>query len=687
LCRLDCGGAARCRDGGGAEVCCAEGEVCASGSCFAPITSCTDFIDCAPDEYCETEIGFCLPQPGGESCVSEPSGGDVAPTLLWRWDGTGAARPDSNQVMMAPMVASLNDDDGDGDADQDDVPDVVFHTYSGQNYRSAGILRAVSGADGSRLFDVLDHPTKPGSQVAIGDVDLDGWNDFVTCRSDGLGILVFDHDGILRWPATGSGIACNGAAPSLANLDDDPQPEIIVRYTVLDAVRREVQWHHDCVGEGGYASTGHSPCDFTTAADLDGDGLLEVVGGNVAYNGDGTLHYDRTADYRDGYPAIGDLDLDGTPEVVVVHSSYDPWPYAGDHWLHALDSDGSDFWPARVDINAGMAPAADLTANTVGGGGPPTIANLDDDPEPEIAVAGAYAYAVFEADSALKWVSRTDDRSSRTTGSSVFDFDGDGVDEVVYNDQQWLRVYDGPSGTVRFCLCNTSATLFEYPVIADVDADGHAEIVVASNDSFESVSSCTPSPSLGSCEMGRIEAGETVGSHGIRVFGSPTRDWVSTRRIWNQHTYHVTNVNERGEVPVSERANWTIGGLNNFRLNVQRGARNLPDPVPIDLAVDVTGCPDAMEVHFRIENRGWAAMPRGVEAVVFLEDVECGRSTTSGRIWPGESEALSVTCPLAPGDDERDLVVRVVVDDGVSVAECRAENNIVETIASCLLLI
>ncbi|UJR85628.1 FG-GAP repeat domain-containing protein [Sandaracinus amylolyticus] len=708
VCRTECGARARCHDESGAEICCGEGEVCASDRCFRPDTECEDFIDCEAGEYCEPTLGRCLPQPTGEECVARPTGGEVRPTLLWHWTGAGAALPAYNQVMMAPMVASLDDDDGDGDADADDVPDVVFNSFCGiagmgcshGNYSSDGVLRAVSGADGSSVFDVVDpaHRTIPGSQVAIGDIDGDGWNEIVTCASDGDGIggvIAFHHDGSFYWRSTDARVSCAQAAPSIADLDADGVPEVFVRYTVLDARSGNVESHHDCVGTGGWATSAHNPCDYTTAADLDGDGDLEIVGGNAAYRADGSVLYDRTADFNDGYPAIGDLDRNGTPEIIVVHSAFTPAPYAGDHWLRVLRNDGTDFWPAPVDINAGLAPAADVTAGTVGGGGPPTIANFDDDPDPEIGVAGAYAYAVFEPDGTRRWASISDDRSSRKTGSSVFDFDGDGVAEVVYNDHYWLRVYDGSDGDVRFCLCNTTATLWEYPVVVDVDTDGHAEIVVASNDYGSGYATCPLRPELGECEMARITAGENLGTHGVRVFASPTRDWVGTRRIWNQHTYHVTNVSERGEIPRGERPNWLVPGLNDFRLNVQPGATNLPDPTPIELAVDLRACGASMTLYFSVRNDGWSAIPAGATIAVYAEEAGSfaliTRVTTTRALLPGESERFGVPYPLDGREPGETVRFRVVAnDDGDpsadDVVECRDANNVAETTASCSIL-
>ena len=60
----------------------------------------------------------------------------------------------------------------------------------------------------------------------------------------------------------------------------------------------------------------------------------------------------------------------------------------------------------------------------------------------------------------------------------MFDFDGDGKAEVVYSEQNHLRVYDGTNGAELVSLCNTTATLIEYPSMADVDNDGDQDLVV-----------------------------------------------------------------------------------------------------------------------------------------------------------------------------------------------------------------
>src|SRR5207244_2523986 len=115
------------------------------------------------------------------------------------------------------------------------------------------------------------------------------------------------------------------------------------------------------------------------------------------------------------------------------------------------------------------------------------------------------------------------------------------------------------TGSELFGTCNTNGTLVEYPIIADVDNDGHADIVAVSN-----------SYSGFNCSG--------VKTTGVRVFGDTEGNWVRTRRVWNEHAYHVTNVEEAGGIPMIEEANYLTPGLNNFRQNVQpSGQFSAPD--------------------------------------------------------------------------------------------------------------
>jgi hypothetical protein len=664
-CHVDCGeDGARCGD---PEECCFWPEVCYLGECVEVGDPCSSDVECPDDYYCEPTLGRCMPRadPGEVECEYYPDEGDFYPSLEWAWTDSSSS-PLCNESMATPVVASITDDNGDTLVNEEDVPDIVFTSMCSGNWTYDGVLRAVSG-DGSGEIWTLDDPADlvmSSSSLAVGDVDSDTLPEIVACSSAAgyrEQVVVFENDGTRKWVSNDSRVKCRRGAPFIANLDKTGDPEIVIRYTVLDSTGTVLWSHRDGITCEG---TDYCPDGFTTAADMDLDGYLDVVGGNLCLNRDGSVQWQRS-DLLDGYPAVANLDGDtgewADAEVaVVVSRGHTPRQY----WIRALHSDGSDFW-GPVDINRGSAPAGSW------GGGPPTIADFDGDTRPEIGLAGGYGYVVFNGeDGSDLWWQPTVDLSSRTTGSSVFDFEGDGKAEVVYNDEHNVHIYKGLDGTILWEACNTSGTLWEYPLIVDVDLDDHAEIVVVGNDY-----------GIPTCDDG------SPGTHGVYVYGDATNNWVRTRPIWNLHTYHVTNVDIDGAVPLDEEPNWQAEGLNNFRQNVQvSGLHFAPDLVPRDLAVDTLACPDRITLSARVYNQGSAGTFPGVD-VAFYEGDPLGAHalvavvTTTRRLLPGESELVEVTwtIPLDRREEGEIFSFYVVVDDDGTgsgdVNECNEDNN------------
>ena len=62
----------------------------------------------------------------------------------------------------------------------------------------------------------------------------------------------------------------------------------------------------------------------------------------------------------------------------------------------------------------------------------------------------------------------------------------------------------------------------------------------------------------------------------MQVYGDLADRWVPARRIWNQSSYHVTNVNEDGTIPTEQLPNWET--FKSFRTNTQleNGAACIP---------------------------------------------------------------------------------------------------------------
>lgn len=640
---------------GDSAACCAASDVCYGGACITPGNACQFNRECADNEYCDQGIMRCLPRSEGSECTyMPPVTEDFEHVVEWSWTGEGeTVFPNHHDVMSAPMVANLNDDNGDGVVDENDIPDVVFATFdnaAGHHYAN-GILRAVSGADGSVHWPTTEPSFRVDSSYSVAIAELDSASpgpEIVACidldqvrYSNVVGIVSATGNLLVT-----SEIPCNGD-PSIADMNGDGIPEISVR-------------NHLMSPDGTLIRTFPGVVRSATFANFDDDEDLEFVTGAGVWDMDGTALWTRDTLPEFTDVAVGDLNLDGNPEIVGVNSST--------HRVYVVDGrTGTPIWDADVNPDDPTVAAKIAQNGNPSGGGPPTIANFDDDPEPEIALAGGYAYVVFNPDGSILWFdASTRDTSSRSTGSSVFDFEGDGRAEVLYNDELLFRVYRGNDGSQYLSRCNTSGTLQEYPIVVDVDNDGQAEIVLMEN---SYVFMCDPV------------------SQGIHVFGHPENQWVSTRRIWNQHTYHVTNINEDGTVPRREQANWTVEGLNNFRQNVQPdGALNAPDLVAADLTPVYNGCNSHIALRMRVVNEGSASAPAGIP-VTFYEvsadpAVLIGTVNTTRRLLPGESEVIELSPGFEVPDPARTEPYRfqAVINDPSQmplggVNECRPDNN------------
>jgi hypothetical protein len=461
-----------------------------------------------------------------------------------------------------------------------------------------------------------------------------------------------------------SGDAYTGGQPTIVDLDRDGLAEVLVGRVVLDGATGETRWR----GRGGRGINAFLG-PISIAADLDLDGVMEVIAGNTVYRADGeeqwTYAYGAEgtgcsgAYACDGFNATGNFDADPEGEVVIVREGS----------VYVVGHDG--VLQVRIPI-----PQDDCAWNE---GGPPTVADFDGDGEPEIGVAAADYYVVLDLECCetqpdctaipagathcvlpgVRWYVPNQDCSSRVTASSVFDFDGDGAAEVVYNDEVYFRVFSGLDGAVLLEVPNRSHTRLEMPVIADVDNDGNAEIVFIENG-----------------------AGRTT----VQVWGDANDAWVPTRRIWNQHAYHVTNIREDGSLPApAEIPNWLV--YNNYR-------QNLPDynvfAAP-DVTLEITGfgyarCPTSLEVRARVCNEGDLRVGAGLPVRLFdtatQAEIPCAvPPATLTTLNPGQCEAVTCVWPDPPSSPEPASVRGCADNAGWDCAgpgnnnECVEDNN------------
>lgn len=152
-----------------------------------------------------------------------------------------------------------------------------------------------------------------------------------------------------------------------------------------------------------------------------------------------------------------------------------------------------------------------------------------------------------------------------TDGATLFDFNGDGKPEIIYGDQNFLRIFDAANGDVLFKVPNPSATLMEYPVVADVDGDGDSELVVVTNNIFNNDPNV---PTFYGDATAAERAAIDAVPPGVRVFKAATdAAWMPTRAVWNQYSYFINNVTDDLKA-VSSTPNTAASGANLFRQNL-----------------------------------------------------------------------------------------------------------------------
>ncbi|RYZ15782.1 MAG: hemolysin, partial [Myxococcaceae bacterium] len=277
----------------------------------------------------------------GECVIQPPFNPNFEPELEWAWSGS-TILPLHNQVMMTPIVVEVN---GDG------IPDVIFSSFAGSNYTTDGVLRAISGADGSDLWTVTDPSlrVRGAASVAGADIDGDGLVELCAMPSSGDGILCFENTGAFKFRTSGTMNAWGGV--SFSDLDGDGSVEILNGNQVFSNTG-VLKWS----GADGMGGQWTGPISF--AADIDGDGLREVVNDRAIYRHDGTLKC-RNTSIGHGLAGVANFDTDPRGEVVVVSAGQ----------VSLMDDDCTLLWTQAL-------PGG-------GNGGAPNIADFDADGLPE----------------------------------------------------------------------------------------------------------------------------------------------------------------------------------------------------------------------------------------------------------------------------------------------------------------
>lgn len=513
--------------------------------------------------------------------------------------------------------------------------------------------------------------TDDNSDGAIDHLDVP---DLVFSTAGGALTVVSGNDGYTVWQTAGTTVTGYGS-PALADIDGDGLLEIVMSNP---SRTRLLAFEHDGAVKWNVA---HGPThsgitrDGITIADLDGDGVPEIVSGRRVYSNAGALLWQGTRDHGGTVsygtiPLAADVNQDGTMEVIAGRTAY--------------TTSGSLLWHQSSAVSDGF--------NAIG--------NFDNDEFPEIVLVATGRVYLFEHTGAIKWGPVALSGSNSKGGApTVGDFDGDGEPEIgiagatyytvleTDGSLKWRRSITDVSSSV------TGSSLFDF------DGDGRIEVVYADelnlyiydgatgaelfrtpNESGTTLEYPVVADVDGDSRAELVVAGNAGTTLGIRVFEGGEGEWMPTRAIWNQSAYHIGNVNDDGSVPAAEEASWLTHNSYRANLALQRAAEPVADLTAGRLRLIDNGAGQPASLTVRIGNAG-TPVAAGLANVAFYDGPPDSGGTLLG------TAAVPALASGAYLDVRLDGVTTVssggvlyaVADSTHRITECNESNNTATT--------
>lgn len=316
-------------------------------------------------------------------------------------------------------------------------------------------------------------PAPAFGSAAAADMDKDGKYEivFTTYTNDGKAHCLNGEDGSISWIADIGG--CGDVAPLIIDADGDDTLDVIVNGSCnpeifcINGYTGAIKWRK---ASGG----GDSP---PTAADMDGDGKLEILFCNFngdlrIYNAeDGTTDKIILVDPHQGpiqtEPTLVDLNQDGKLDIIIASHYNTSGLFVWAYNYQTADT----FWTNFTTDTS--------TYNAYHGG---AVADIDQDGKMEYVIGSnnGLVRAFNVEDGSILWTRPIP--MSNMGAISIADLDGDGDLEIVVTNNDWVtfdeRIWllKGIDGTVDWSYA-TSFSSFRGCAIGDINGNDTLDLV------------------------------------------------------------------------------------------------------------------------------------------------------------------------------------------------------------------
>ncbi len=191
--------------------------------------------------------------------------------------------------------------------------------------------------------------------------------------------------------------------------------------------------------------------------DLDNDGHVDMIVntlyGIARINDEGQIVWLNLTIYTSDTITLADINHDSLLDIVIIGYSnvYALNCTGGIIWNYVLPDDSNNYY---INID---------------------IINGDNDPELETIIADKSQIVCVDDDGSIKWTKET---NGGVSDLLAFDFNHDGIDELITIDGNSGYVYAIKSSNGDTLWQNATLKPFIYPVIADLDSDGIEDLIV-----------------------------------------------------------------------------------------------------------------------------------------------------------------------------------------------------------------